>query len=63
MEKNCRRQNQQEFRTEKVIKEKGINYMSIGKVMIIHLTDGLIKRFGGILLIAISFYKNESIFS
>ena len=37
--------------------------MSNGKVMIIHLIVGLIKKFSVIVLIAISLYKNESIFS
>ena len=35
---------QQEFRTEKVIKEKVINYTLNGKVMIIHLIAGLIRK-------------------
>ena len=34
-----------------------------GKVMIIHLTVGLIKKIYVILSIAIPLYKNESIFS
>ena len=33
-----------EFRTEKVINEKVINFMSIGKVMTIFLIAGLIKK-------------------
>ena len=37
--------NQEEFRTEKVIKKKKeISYMLNGKVMIIHLIAGLMKR-------------------
>ena len=42
-EKELQKTNQQEFRIEKV-KEKVINYMSNGKVMIIHLIAGLIKK-------------------
>ena len=34
-----------------------------GKVMIVHLIAGLIKRLNVILSIAIPMYKNESIFS
>ena len=36
--------NQKEFRIEKVIREKVINYMSNGKDMIIVLMVGLIKK-------------------
>ena len=42
--KNCKKTNQNEFRVEKVVKRKAINYMLDGKVMIILLTDGLIKK-------------------
>ena len=52
-EKELQKTNQKEFRIEKVI-----NYMSNGKIMIIRLIVGLIKRFDVILS-----YKNESIFS
>ena len=45
---------QTEFRIEKYLKEKVINYMSNGKGMIIHLIVGLIKKIS---------YKNESIIS
>ena len=58
MEKNCKKlikknleqkkelqkTNQKEFRIEKVLKEKVINYMSNGKGVIIHLKVGLIKK-------------------
>ena len=46
-EKELQKANQKEFKTEKVIKIKVINYMSNGKVicqMIIHLIAGLIKN-------------------
>ena len=43
-EKELQKTNQQEFRIEKVIKRNVINYMSNGKVMIIHLIAGLIKK-------------------
>ena len=43
-EKELQKTNQQEFRIEKVIKRKVINYMSNGKVMIVHLIAGLIKK-------------------
>ena len=43
---------QKEFRIEKVIKRKVINYLSNGKDMIIHLIVGLIKK---------ALYKNESV--
>ena len=36
-EKELQKTNQQEFRVEKVIKEKVINYMSNGKIMVVHL--------------------------
>ena len=40
MKNNCKK----EFRVEKVIKKKAINYMLNGKAMIILLTVGLIKK-------------------
>ena len=43
-EKELQKTNQQEFRIEKVIKEKVINYMSNGKVIIINLIAVLIKK-------------------
>ena len=42
--KELQKTNQQEFRTEKVMKEKVINYMLNGKVVIVHLIAGLIKK-------------------
>ena len=42
-EKELQKTNQQKFRIEKVIKKKG-DCMSNGKVMIIHLIAGLIKK-------------------
>ena len=50
-EKELQKPNQKEFRIEKVIKRKVINYMSNRKFMIIHLIVGLIKK--------ICLYKNE----
>ena len=52
-EKELQKTNQKEFRIEKVLKKKVINYMSKGKV-IIHLIVGLIKKISG---------KNGSILS
>ena len=43
-EKELQKTNQKEFRVEKVIKKKVINYMLNEKVMIIHLIVGLIKK-------------------
>ena len=43
-QKELQKTNQKEFRTEKVIKRKSDNCMSIGKVMIIHLIVGLTKK-------------------
>ena len=43
-EKKLEKTNQKEFRIEKVIKRKVINYMLNGKVVIIHLIVGLIKK-------------------
>ena len=42
--KELQKTNQNEFRVEKVVKRKAINYMLDGKVMIILLTVGLIKK-------------------
>ena len=43
-EKELQKASQNEFRIEKVIKVKVTNYMSNGKVMIVHLIAGLIKK-------------------
>ena len=43
-EKKLQKTNQQEFGIERVIKNKVINYMSNGKVMIVRLIAGLIKK-------------------
>ena len=43
-EKKLQKTNQKEFRIKKKLKEKVINYMSNGKVMVIHLIVGLIKK-------------------
>ena len=43
-EKELQKTNKKEFRIEKVIKKKVINYMSNGKNMITLLTVGLIKK-------------------
>ena len=43
-ENELQRRNQQDFRIEKVIKKKVINYMSNEKDMIIHSTSVLIKN-------------------
>ena len=43
-EQKPQKTNQQEFRMENVIKRKGDNYISNGKVMIVHLIAGLIKN-------------------
>ena len=53
-EKELQKTNQKEFRIEKKLRRKVINYMSNGKDMIIHLIAGLIKKM---------LYKNELIFS
>ena len=53
-EKDLQKTNQEEFRIEVYLKEKVINCMLNGKIMIIHLIVGLIKK---------TLYKNESIFS
>ena len=43
-EKELQKTHQKEFRIEKVIKKRVINYMSNEKVMIIYLIVGLIKK-------------------
>ena len=43
-EKELRKTNQQEFRIERVKRKKLINYMLNGKVLIVHLIVGLIKK-------------------
>ena len=43
--KGLQKTNQKEFRIEKIIKKKVINYLSNGKGMIIHLIVGLIKKY------------------
>ena len=43
-EKELQKTNQQKFRIEKVIKRNVINYLSSGKVMIVHLIAGLVKK-------------------
>ena len=43
-EKELQKTDQKEFRIEKVLKKMVISYMSNGKVMIIHLIVGLIKK-------------------
>ena len=43
-EKELQKTNQNEFRIEKVIKKKVINYMPNGNVMIVHLIAGLVKK-------------------
>ena len=53
-EEELQKTNQQEFRIEKIIKRKRVNYMLNGEVIIIHLIVGLIKKI---------LCKNESIFS
>ena len=42
-EKELHKTNQQEFRIEKVTKEKG-DYISNGKFMIVHLVAGSVKK-------------------
>ena len=44
LEKELQKTNQEEFRIEKVIKKKVINYMPNAKVMIVHLIAGLTKK-------------------
>ena len=63
MKKNYKRLTKKNLGLKKRLKEKVIDYMSNGKVIMIHLIAGLIKRFSVILLVTISLYKNESIFS
>ena len=43
-EKELQKIDQQEFRIEKVIKKKAINYISDGKDMVIHLIVGFIRK-------------------
>ena len=43
-EKELQKNDQKEFRTEKVLKKKGDKLYVNGKVVIIHLTVGLIKK-------------------
>ena len=43
-EKELQKTNQEEFRIEKVTRQKGDKFMLNGKVMIIHLIVGLIKQ-------------------
>ena len=43
-EKELQKTNQKEFRIEKYLKEKVINYMSNAKDIIIHVIGGLIKK-------------------
>ena len=43
-EKELQKTDQKEFRMEKVLKKKGDSYMSNGKVIVIHLIVGLIKK-------------------
>ena len=63
-EKELQKTNQKEFRIEKKLRRKVINYMSNGKDMIIHLIAGLIKKMlNEILSNTNLLYKNESIFS
>ena len=54
IKKNYKKQVNKNLELKKYLKEKVINYTSNGKVMIVHLIDGLIKKI---------LYKNESIFS
>ena len=53
-EKELQKTTQKEFRIEKVLKKKMINFMSNGKSITIHLIVGLIKK---------TLYKYESILS
>ena len=43
-EKELQKTSQEKFRIEKIIKRKGVNFMSNGKDKIIHLIVGLIKK-------------------
>ena len=52
-EKELQKTNQEEFRTEKIVKEGNKLYVN-GKVTIVHLITGLIKK---------TLYKNRPIFS
>ena len=44
MKKSCKRLIKKSLELKKLLKEKVINYMLNGKVMIIHLIVGLIKK-------------------
>ena len=44
MKKNCKRLIKKNLGLKRWLKEKEINYMSNGKVMIVHLIAGLIKK-------------------
>ena len=44
MKKNCKSLVKKNLELEKYLEKKVINYMSNGKVMIIHLIAGLIKK-------------------
>ena len=44
MKKNCKRLIKKNFELKKNLKEKVISYMSNGKVIIIHLIVGLMKK-------------------
>ena len=63
MKKNYKRLIKKNSGQKKYLKEKATNYMLNGKITIIRLIVGLIKKISIILSIAISLYKNESIFS
>ena len=54
MKKNYKLQINNNLELKRYLKERVINYMSNGKVIIIHLIVGLIKKM---------YYENESIFS
>ena len=58
MKKNCKRLIKKNLEYKKYLRKKMVNYILNGKVTIIHLLIGLIKRFSVMLS-----YKNESIFS
>ena len=53
-EKELQKKVNKNLELKKYLKEKVINYTSNGKVMIVHLLAGLIRKI---------LYKNESIFS
>ena len=58
--KNCKRQIKQNLELKKYLKEKVINYMSNGKVMIIHLIVELIKK---ILLYKMGYFAESYTYS